>query len=220
MAEITLEVAGREKRGKGAAGRLRREGKVPAVIYGGGRDPVAITVDKKEITELIEKSEHGARSIFLLSLAGTDQKRHVMLKEVQVDPIKGGMTHIDFVRVMMDQKVRTTVPVHVVGLADGVKNHGGILEFQVRDLHVECLPGAIPDSIDVDVTPLGIHGVIRVSDLAVPEGVQVLEDQERVVISIGVPRAEVAAEVAAEGEAVVAEPEVIKKGKTEEAEEK
>jgi large subunit ribosomal protein L25 len=219
MAEISLEVEARENRGKGAAGRLRREGKVPAVIYGGGRDPVSVTVDKKTITELIAKAEHGARSIFLLSLAGTDQKRHVMLKEVQVDPIKGGMTHIDFVRVMMDQKIRTTVPVHVVGLADGVKNGGGILEFQVRDLHVECLPGAIPDSIDVDVTPLGVHDVLRVSDLNVPEGVHVLEDAERVVISIGVPRAEVA-EAAAETEAVVAEPEVIKKGKTEEAEEK
>ncbi len=220
MAEITLEVAAREKRGKGAAGRLRREGKVPAVIYGGGREPVAITVDKKEITDLIAKSEHGARSIFLLSLAGTDQKRHVMLKDVQVDPIKGGMKHIDFVRVMMDQKVRTTVPVHVIGLADGVKNQGGILEFQVRDVHVECLPGAIPDSIEVDVTALGIHDVLRVSDLKVPEGVQILEDVERVVISIGVPRAEVVAEVTPEAEAVVAEPELIKKGKTEEAEEK
>jgi large subunit ribosomal protein L25 len=220
MAEITLEVAAREKRGKGAAGRLRREGKVPAVIYGGGREPVAITVDQKEITELVAKSEHGARSIFLLSLAGTDQKRHVMLKEVQVDPIKGGMTHIDFVRVVMDQKIRTTVPVHVVGLADGVKNHGGILEFQVRDVHVECLPGAIPDSIDVDVSPLGVHDVIRISDLAIPEGVQILEDRERVVISIGVPRAEVAAEMAPEAEAAVAEPELIKKGKPEEEEEK
>jgi large subunit ribosomal protein L25 len=220
MAEINLEVAPREERGKGAAGRLRREGKVPAVLYGGDREPVAITVDQKQFTELVAKAEHGARSIFLLKLAGTDQTRHVMLKDVKVDPIKGGMEHIDFIRVMMDQKIKTTVPVHVVGIADGVKNQGGILEFQVRDLHVECLPGSIPDAIEVDVTPLGIHGVVRISDLKIPEGVEVLEDQERVVISIGVPRAEVSAEMA-EGEAAApAEPELIKKGKTEEDEEK
>ncbi len=220
MAEINLEVAAREKRGKGAAGRLRREGKVPAVLYGGGREPVAITVDHKQFTELVAKAEHGARSIFLLKLAGTDQTRHVMLKDVTVDPIKGAMEHIDFIRVNMDQKVKTTVPVHVTGLADGVKNHGGILEFQVRDVHVECLPGSIPDAIEVDVTPLGIHGVIRVSDLNVPAGVEILEDPERVVISIGLARAEVVAEVV-EGEvAAPAEPELIKKGKTEEEEEK
>jgi large subunit ribosomal protein L25 len=221
MAEINLEVSAREERGKGAAGRLRRAGKVPAVLYGGDREPVAITVDQKQFTELVAKAEHGARSIFLLKLAGTDQTRHVMLKEVKVDPIKGGMAHIDFVRVVMDQKIKTTVPVHVVGVADGVKNHGGILEFQVRDLHVECLPGQIPDAIEVDVSPLGIHGVLRVSDLNVPGGVDVLEDAERVVISIGVARAEVSVEMAEAEAAAPAEPEVIKKGKTEEeAEEK
>lgn len=216
MAEINLEVSAREERGKGAAGRLRRAGKVPAVLYGGDREPVAITVDHKQFTDLIAKAEHGARSIFLLKLAGTDQTRHVMLKDVKVDPIKGGMDHIDFIRVMMDQKIKTTVPVHVVGIADGVKNHGGILEFQMRDLHVECLPDAIPDAIEVDVTPLGIHGVLRVSDVKVPEGVEVLEDPERVIVSIGLARAEVAVEMA-EGEAAApAEPEIIKKGKTEE----
>lgn len=215
MAEISLEVSRREERGKGAARRLRKDGKVPAVVYGGDREPVAIEVDHKQIRELIAKSDHGVRSIFLLSLSGSDQKRHAMIKDIVVDPVKGTMEHIDFVRVMMDQMVKVTVPVHVLGLADGVKNGGGILEFQVRELHVECLPGSIPDSIDVDVSPLGVHDVIRIEDLPKPEGVEILDDPERVVVSIGVPRAEVAAEMAVEGVEPV-EPELIKKGKTEE----
>lgn len=215
MSEVTLSVATREEHGKNAARRLRKEGKVPAVVYGGGRDPVAITVDAKTMSELIAKSEHGVRSIFLLEL-GADKKRHAMIKDIKVDPINGKMEHIDFVRVMMDQKVKVTIPVHLNGIADGVKNGGGILEFQVRELHVETLPGSIPDSVEIDVSSLGVHDVLRVSDLKVAEGVQVLDDPERVVVSIGLPRAEVSAEMT-EGEAT-AEPEVIKKGKTEEEE--
>lgn len=218
MAEITLQVAPREERGKGAAGRMRARGEVPAVVYGGGKEPVAITVNHKAIGDLLAKSEHGARSIFLLSLEGSDQKRHAMIKEAQINPLTGRLEHIDFVRVVMDQKVKVTVPVHLIGLAEGVKNSGGILEFQVRELHVECLPGAIPDSFDIDVSPMGIHDVLRIEDLKIGEGIEVLDDLDRVVVSIGVPRAEVVAEVV-EAEVVPVEPEVIKKGKTEEEEE-
>src|SRR5438477_7952178 len=153
MAELTLEVTRREDGGKNVARRYRASGKVPAVVYGGRRDPVAITVDRKTVSELIQKSEHGVRSIFLLKMTGTDQQRHAMIKDIQIDPISRKMTHIDFVRVVMDEVVRVTVPVHIVGMAIGVKE-GGILDWQVRDLHVECLPNAIPDKIDIDVTPL------------------------------------------------------------------
>src|SRR5579884_1469511 len=128
MAELTLEVSSREQQGKGAAGRLRREGKVPAVVYGGHRETTAITVDRKAVTELIQKSEHGVRSIFLLKMAGTDQQRHAMIKDIQIDPISRRMTHIDFVRVLMDEVVRTTVPVHVNGTPTGVKE-GGLLDL-------------------------------------------------------------------------------------------
>lgn len=218
MAEITLEVVRREERGKGAARRMRARGEVPAVLYGGGKEPVAVTVNHKTIGDLIAKSEHGVRSIFLLSLAGSDQTRHAMIKEAKIDPITGKMEHVDFVRVMMDQKVRVTIPIHLNGLAEGVKNSGGILEFQVRELHVECLPGAIPDTFEVDVSHLGIHDVLRVEDLEFGEGVEVLEDPDRVIVSIGVPRVEAVEEVA-EPEAEAIEPELIKKGKTEEEEE-
>jgi large subunit ribosomal protein L25 len=214
MAEVTLEVARREDSGKGVARKLRQTGKIPAVVYGGHRESVAITVDRKAVTELIQKSQHGIRSIFLLKMAGTDQQRHAMIKDVQIDPISRRMTHIDFVRVLMDEVVRVTIPVHHVGTAIGVKE-GGILDFQVRELHVECLPTAIPDSIDVDITNLGMHQYIRVSELKLPDGVKVLDDPDRVVVGVTHARAEVVeTPVAAVEEGVVpAEPEVISKGK-------
>jgi large subunit ribosomal protein L25 len=212
MAEVVLEVTSREVTGKEVAKKLRREGKVPAVVYGGHREPVAISVDRKAVSELIQKSEHGIRSIFLLKMAGSDQQRHAMIKDLTINPINRKMTHIDFVRVIMDEAVRVTVPVHVVGTAIGVKE-GGILDFQVRELHVECLPNQIPDSIDVDVTSLAHHDYVRIKDLTLPEGVKVLDDAERVVVGVTHAKAEAAAEAAAEG---APEPEVIKKGKPEE----
>ena len=218
MAELTLEVSRREEAGKGAAGRLRRQGKVPAVVYGGHRETVPITVDRKAVTDLIQKSEHGVRSIFLLKMSGTDQQRHAMIKEIQIDPISRKMSHIDFIRVVMDEVVRTTVPVHVNGTPIGVKE-GGLLDFQVRELHVECLPNAIPDKIDVDISGLGMHQYVRISELTVPQGVKVLDDPERVVVGVTHLRAEAepTPEVAP-AEEVPAEPEVIARGKKPEEE--
>ena len=213
MAEVTLEVARREQAGKGIAKKLRQEGKVPAVVYGGHREPVAIAVDRKAVTDLIQKSDHGVRSIFLLKMSGTDQQRHAMIKDIQINPLTRKMEHIDFVRVLMDEVIRTTVPVHVTGTAPGVKE-GGMLDTQIRELHVECLPNAIPDSIDVDISNLGMHEFIHVSDLKVPEGVKVLDDAERVVVGVTHLRAvEEPVAAVAEAGAVPAEPEVISRGK-------
>jgi large subunit ribosomal protein L25 len=221
MAEVTLEVQSREGKGTGVARKLRQQGKIPGVVYGGHRDPVAISVDRKAVTDLIQKSDHGVRSIFLLKLTGTDQQRHAMIKEMQIDPISRKLTHIDFVRVIMDEVVRVTVPVHLNGTPIGVKE-GGLLDFQVRDLHVECLPGQIPDSVEVNVENLGVHDYLRISDLKLPEGVKVLDDPERVVVGVTHQKAEAEPTpeaAAAEAAAVPAEPEVIKKGKVEEKEE-
>jgi large subunit ribosomal protein L25 len=214
MAEVTLEVSRRERSGKEYAKKLRQDGKIPAVVYGGHKEPVAITVERKSVSDLIQKSDHGIRSIFLLKMSGTDQQRHAMIKDMQMDPISRRMTHIDFVRVVMDEVVRVTVPVNIIGNSIGVKE-GGILDWQIRELHVECLPNAIPDKIDVDITNLGGHEQVRVSDLQLPEGVKVAEDLHRVVVGVTSPRAEVVAEVAAVAEPGAGEPEVIKKGKTE-----
>ena len=208
MADVTLEVSRREDSGKGVARKLRQNGIIPAVVYGGHRESVAIQVDRKSVSELIQKSEHGIRSIFLLKMTGSDQQRHAMIKDLQIDPINRRIQHIDFVRVIMDEVVRVTIPVHHHGVSTGVKNGGGLLEFQVRELHVECLPNAIPDSIDVDISAMEVHDTIRISDLKLPEGVKVLDDADRVVVHVTLPRAEEVVE--ADG----AEPEVIKKGKT------
>jgi large subunit ribosomal protein L25 len=136
-----------------------------------------------------------------------------MIKEVTIDPISRKMMHIDFQRVVMDETVRVTVPVHLNGTAIGVKE-GGILDWQVRDIHIECLPNAIPDSIEVDVAPLGVHEYCRVKDLKLAEGVKVLDDPERVVVGVTHARAEVV-EPTVEAAVAPAEPELIKKGKPE-----
>ncbi len=219
MAEVTLEVSRREGVGKGVATKLRQQGKIPAVVYGGHKEPVAITVDRKSVVDLIQKSSHGIRSIFLLKMAGSDQQRHAMIKDTQMDPISRRMTHIDFVRIIMDETVRLTVPVHHTGTAIGVKE-GGILDFQVRDLHIECLPNAIPDSIDIDISGLELHHSLRVSDLKLPEGVKVHEDPDRVIVSVTSARVEEVVAVVDAAAATAAEPEVIKKGKPEEDEKK
>jgi large subunit ribosomal protein L25 len=216
MAEVTLEVTRRERSGKEFAKKLRQDNKIPAVVYGGHKEPVAITVERKAVSDLIQKSEHGIRSIFLLKMAGTDQQRHAMIKDMQMDPISRRMTHIDFVRVVMDEVVRLTIPVSLIGSSIGVKE-GGILDWQMRELHVECLPSAIPDKIDVDITDLGAHQQVRISDLKLPEGVKIEEDPHRVIVGVTTARAEIVPEVVAAAEVLptTAEPEVIKKGKTE-----
>ena len=217
MAEVSLEVMRREASGKEVSKKIRKEGRVPAVVYGGHREPVAITVDRKSVAELSQKSDHGVRSIFLLKITGTDQQRHAMIKDIQIDPISRKMIHIDFVRVMMDEAVRVNVPVHLSGVSRGVKE-GGVLDWQIRELHVECLPNAIPDAIEVNVDDIGVHEYVHVSDLKAPDGVKILEDPERVVVGVTHMRAEVVPETTAavEADAVPAEPEVIKKGKVEE----
>lgn len=217
MAEVTLEVSRREKAGKGIARKLRQEGRVPAVVYGAHKEPVAISVDRKAVTDLIQKSDHGVRSIFLLKMAGTEQQRHAMIKDIQINPLNRKMEHIDFVRVLMDEAVRVTVPVHIVGTAPGVKE-GGMLDTQLRDLHIECLPNQIPDAIEVDISGLEMHTFIRVSELKLPEGVKVLDDEDRVVVGVTHIRAEVVEAAPVDAAAVPAEPEVITKGKKTEEE--
>ena len=219
MAEVTLEVSRREKAGKGIARKLRQEGRVPAVVYGAHKEPVAISVDRKAVTDLISKSDHGVRSIFLLKMAGTDQQRHAMIKDIQINPLNRKMEHIDFVRVLMDEAVRVTVPVHIVGTAPGVKE-GGMLDTQLRDLHIECLPNQIPDSIEVDISELQMHTFIRVSELKLPEGVKVLDDEDRVVVGVTHIKAEAVEAAPVDAAAVPAEPEVITKGKKTEEEAK
>ncbi len=220
MAEIVVSAKTRADRGKNAARRLRREGLVPGVVYGGKGANVAVAVDPKALQRVL-RSEAGRNSILKLDIANAGST-NAILKSWQVDPIKEKFLHADFYRIAMDVAIRVTIPIHVTGEARGVKVDAGILELIMREIEVECLPGDIPERIDVDVTDLGINGTLRISDLSAPAKVKILEDADQVVVHVVSVKEEVAAApgVAApvEGEvaAAPAEPEVMKKGKKEE----
>ena len=223
MKTIELTVERRSTRGKNEARRTRIARKIPAVVYGAGKETVPITVDTRALSDAF-RGGAGENAIFLLKLQGSDQSRHAMIKEFQRDPVTRRPVHLDFVRVLMDTKIRVGVPVEIVGIARGVKVDAGILDFVTREIEIECLPGNIPDHLPVDVSDLGIGDMLRVSAIRAPEGVEILEDPERVVVHVAHPAQEAVAPAeveAVEGEA--AEPEVLRKGKAvteEEGEEK
>jgi large subunit ribosomal protein L25 len=219
MAEIVVSAQSRESRGKNNARRLRVKGLIPAVVYGGKGDAQAVAVDPKTLLRVL-RSESGRNTILNLDF-GDGIKTSAILKSWQVDPIKEHFLHADFFRIAMDVAIRVTVPIHTRGEARGVKVDGGILEIIMRAVEVECLPGDIPEHIDVDVSDLGLHGTIRISDLPANEKLKVLDDAAQVVVHVVSVKEEAVATpaAAAEGEAVAgatpAEPEVAKKGKKE-----
>jgi large subunit ribosomal protein L25 len=212
MSEMTIEVQQRDTTGTNSNRRLRAAGQIPAVIYGAGKDSTPIHVERKRLVELLRRSG-GDNALFLLQLAGAGQ--HAMIRDMQLDPITRAIVHLDFQRVMMDTKVRVQVAVELVGTAYGVKTDGGVLDFSHREVHVECLPGDIPKGIEADVSELHLGQHLTAGDLKLPEGVTLLDEADRVLVSVMHSKTEAVAagtEAAAEGE-----PEVIKKGKTEEA---
>lgn len=209
---MSLEVQPREETGKNANRRSRAQGKIPAVVYGGGKESVAIEVDRKTLVDTMKKHV-GENPIFLLRLG--DRERHAMIRHMQVDPVSRQVIHIDFQRVVMDQKVRVTVPVELVGTPHGVKAEGGVIDFITREVHVECLPGEIPKHIDCDVTSLHVGQHVEARNLALPPGVTLLDDPDKVIVSLGHGRLETEA-VAEAAEAERTEPEVIKRTKAEE----
>jgi len=219
MAEIVVNAKGRDDRGKNAARRLRRQGLVPGIVYGGKGGNIAVAVDPKALQKVL-RSEAGRNTILKLDIAGAGAT-NAILKDLQVDPIKDSLLHADFYRIAMDVAIRVTVPINIRGEARGVKVDGGILELITREIEVECLPGDIPERIDVDVSDLGLNGALRVSDLPANAKVKILESPDQVVVhvvSIKEEEAPAPAAVAVEGEAAAApaEPEVLKKGKKEE----
>ena len=163
----------------------------------------------------------GENTVFLLELAGTGQSRHTMIRELQSDSITGELIHIDFQRVLMDQAVRVSVPIEIVGEATGVRNEAGLLDFITREVEVECLPAEIPNQIRLDVTPLHVGQHVEAGELEIPEGVELLEDPERVIVSIVVKRAVQLEEEEEEAEELLTaeaeEPEVIGRKEEEEA---
>jgi large subunit ribosomal protein L25 len=181
----------------------------------------ALTVPRKILANLLNKGLHG-NAIFKLQLKGTKDQRHVMIRDLALDPVTRAMLHVDFVRVLLDKKLRVKSDVEVVGIAAGVKE-GGILNIVTHEVLIECLPSDIPETIKIDVSEMKIHDSFRVSDLKVGDKIKVLESADRVIAHVGVPKAEevVAATAAVPGAegavaATSAEPEVIKKGKKDE----
>ena len=208
-----------ESRGKNEARRLRAAGRVPAVVYGAKKNTLAVSVDPKQISRILS-SESGHNTIFDLQVGG--EKTKAMIVDWQYEPIRGHILHIDMKRIAMDEKMRVLVPIHLVGEAAGVKQQGGILDQILREVEVECLPADIPTHIDCDVTELVFGTVARVKDLPHGGRLKFITDENQAVAHITSVKEEVAPtpEAAAEAAAAApAEPEVIKKGKQETAEE-
>jgi len=215
--DIVVNAEVRTSRGKNEARRTRREGKIPAVVYGSYQDPVAVAVNPREISKIIHSST-GYNTIFNLSGAGAESTP-VMVVDRQVDPIKGTLLHADLKRIDLTKRIRVAVPVHTTGEARGVKVQGGLLEIITRSIEIETLPDEIPESYTVDVTELMIGQSKRASDIALAGSTKLVSASESVIAHVVALRAEETPAVveAAPGAApTAAEPEVIKKGKKEE----
>jgi large subunit ribosomal protein L25 len=213
--EATLKAERRATRGKNEARRLRASGRIPAVVYGGAGETTAVAVDPRALSRILH-SESGVNTLINLEIDGGAPSR-VIVKEYQLDPVKGGLLHADFYRLAMDRPIRVTVPVEVRGEARGVKQQGGVLDLPHREVEIECLPAEIPESIVVDVSELLIGQAIRLKDLALEAKWTAVSDPETMLAHVVASRAaaEVAAEAAPAAPAGTAEPEVIKKGKAE-----
>jgi len=222
MPEVVVAKPREGKFNKNAARRVRAAGKIPAVLYGAGADAIAVEVDPKQITRILF-SETGHNTIFDVQVDGV-QSAKAMIVEWQREPIMDRLIHIDMKRIALDKLLQVSVLVKVLGVPVGVKTEGGILDQVLREVEIECLPADIPNHIDVDVTELALHGVLRVSDLPHSDKIKYLTNEDATVAHVVTIREEVVAapaegEVAAVGEAgaAPAEPEVAKKGKTEPA---
>lgn len=210
-----LEAQKREPGNKNAARRVRVGGRIPAIVYGAGKQATSVAVDPRQVLRILH-SESGHNTIFDLAL--DNDRAKAMIVDWQFEPIKGRLLHVDLLRIAMDKKLTVTVPVVLKGEAEGVKQQGGILEQLLREVEIECLPADIPKSIEADISHLVFGVELRVKDLAHNEKLKFLTEEDQMVAHITsvkeevVPTPEVVAEAAA---AAPAEPEVIKKGKQE-----
>jgi large subunit ribosomal protein L25 len=221
VAENVLSAEARTATGKGANRKLRVAGKIPAVVYGKGRSPASVALDPRALETLLHQSGAGLNTLIDLSVAGRTDT--VLVKELQRHPVNGRFLHVDFFQVDLSQTITVSVPIHFTGKARGVE-FGGILDHPLREIEVECLPRAIPEFVEVDVSALEIGQAIHVADLRLPEGVEVKTDPALPVASVVLPAAEVEAapvetvvegEVAEGAEAAAAPAEGGAKGKAE-----
>src|SRR5580765_403118 len=213
-----LEAQARKPGTKNEARRVRRDGKIPAVVYGAGKDSLSISVDPRVVTRILN-SETGHNTIFDLALNG--EKTKAMIVDWQYEPIKGRLLHIDLKRIALDRVLRVSVPIFLVGESAGVKQEGGIMEQMLREVEIECLPADIPSHIDADVAHLTFGKVLRVSELPHSDKIKFITDENQPVAHVTSVKEEVVAtpEAVAAEAGTPAEPEVIKKGKQETEEE-
>jgi len=219
MASASLTATVRAERGTGVARKLRQTGHVPAVVYGHGREPQSLTINTREVDKLLSQIS-AANTVIDLSIDGSAVR--TLIREVQRHPFKRHIVHIDFQELVAGEKVTVDVPLRFTGTAEGVRNSGGILEETMHRIHVRVDPSSIPDQITIDVTNLTIGHSIHIRDLALPEGVTVLDDVDATICVCAAPKAVVeetpAAAVEGEAAAAAAEPELIRQPKPEEEE--
>src|SRR5207245_1358707 len=183
MKELVVAVKTRETPGKNNSRRLRHAGLIPAIVYGARKDAIPVVVSPGDLLQIIH-SESGVNTIFQVDLPGAERKPHVMIREYQVDPVKGRLLHADLVRIQMDEVIEVEVPIQIAGEAAGVKLDGGILEHVTRELRVSGLAGDIPEHITIDVTPLKIGDNLRASDLPKSSAYRILTDPEQILVVV------------------------------------
>lgn len=196
MSETALVVEAREGTGKGVSRKLRAAGKIPAVLYGRGRDSLPLALDPRALDRILRSS--GANALLDLTVEGRPELRDTvaLVKDLQRDPLKGAIVHADLYAVDLTRTVTVDVPVHLVGRARGL-DFGGILEHTLREVALECLPRAIPEAIEVEISHLEVGDVIHVRELQLPEGVTLVTDGDLGVVHIALPQAEPTPEEAA-----------------------
>jgi large subunit ribosomal protein L25 len=188
LKNVTLSAEKREGTGKGVARKLRQTGKVPAVVYGRDMDAIHIAVDGHE-ADLLFRSIPVDNTIIELKVEGDKEPHQTLVREIQTHPWKGTLVHVDFLRIQAGVMVDVNVPLHLIGTPIGVKDEGGVLEQTIHDIPISCIPSAIPESIELDVSGMELNDVMHVSDLVVGEGVEIELPGERTVCSVSVPRA-------------------------------
>jgi large subunit ribosomal protein L25 len=216
MASANLSASARDNGGKGVARKLRGEGRVPAVVYGHGRDPQALSINTRELERLLD---HIAAESTVIDLDIDGKPARTLIREIQRHPFKRQILHVDFQELVAGEKISVSVPIVLMGVPDGVRMDGGILDQTMRELEIEVDPSNIPNHVEIDVTKLTIGSSVHVRDIPLPEGVEVLDDEDASVCVVSAPRAVIEETPAAEGEAeAAAEPEVIRAKKPEEDE--
>ena len=211
--EITVRATKRDGRGKNDARRSRREGLVPVTVYGGEGEAVSAVAPARDLAAIL-RSDTGFNTIFTIDVEGVGASE-VMFHDRQVDPVRGRLVHADLKRLVKGQKIEVTVPVHLIGEPEGVREQQGVLEQVLREIEIRCDPRNIPEAFNLDVSNLRVHDVLHISDIPADPNIEILESPEAVIATVGITREEPVA-AAAPAEEEPAEPEVIGKGKKEE----